>query len=87
MIKMSVSPECDLMMTGVLESIAYTACTISLKSASSCIGTRLSMERASDIDNHFRQYPSVDRYRLVVRSVFNVFLLLLISQLKKSLIS
>ena len=36
----------------------------------------------SDICNR-RQYPSVDRYRLVVLSVFNVFLLLSISQLKK----
>ena len=83
---MSVSPECDLMMTGLLKLIACFACTISLKSASSCVDTRLFMELTSDIDNRW-QYPSVDRYGLVVRSVFNVFLLLSITQSKKSLIS
>ena len=44
------------------------------------------MELTSDIDKRW-QYPSVDMYRLVVLSVFNVFLLLSINQLKKSLIS
>ena len=44
------------------------------------------MELTSDIDNYW-QYPSADRYSLVVLSVFNVFHLLSISQPKKSLIS
>ena len=44
------------------------------------------MELTSDIDNRW-QYPSVERYGLVVRSVFNVFLLLSITQSKESLIS
>ena len=74
------------MKTGLLELIACCACTISLKSASSCVDIRLSMELTSDIDNRW-QYPYVDRYRLAVLSVFNVFLLLSINQLKKSLIS
>ena len=42
------------------------------------------MEMTSDIDNRW-QYPSVDRYRLVVLSVFNVFFLLSISQSRESL--
>ena len=83
-VKISLSPECDLMMTGLLELIAWFACTISLNSASSCVNTRLSMEMTSDIDNRW-QYPSVDRYMLVVLSVFNVFLLLSISQSRESL--
>ena len=58
MIKMSVSPECDLMMTGLLESIACFASTTSLKSASSCVDIRSLMELRSDIDNRW-QYPSV----------------------------
>ena len=58
MIKMSVSPECDLMMTGLLELIACLASTNSLKSASSCVDIRLCMELRSDIDNRW-QYPSV----------------------------
>ena len=82
MIKMSVSPECDLMMTGLLKSIACFAYTIGLKSASSCFDTRISMKLTSDIDNSW-QYPSVDRYSLVVQSLFNIFLLLSISQSKK----
>ena len=86
MIKMSVSPECNLMMTGLLESIACFPCTVSLKSASSCVDIRLSMELTFCIDNSW-QYLSVDRHRLVVLSVFNVSLLLSISQLKKSLIN
>ena len=73
-----LSSECDLLMTGLLELIAYFACTISLKSASSCVDIRLCMELISDIDNRW-QYPSVDRYRIVVLSVFNVFLLLSIN--------
>ena len=86
MIKMSVSPECNLMMTGLLELIACFPCTVSLKSASSCVDIRLSMELTFCIDNSW-QYLSVDRHRLVVLSVFNVSLLLSISQLKKSLIN
>ena len=82
---MSASAECDLMMTGLLESIACFACTISLKSASSWFDIRLSMEVTFDIGNRW-QYPSKNRYRVVL-SVFNVFLLLSISQLKKILIS
>ena len=66
------------MMTGLLELIAYFPCTINLKSASSCVDIRLSMELISDIDDRW-QYPSVDRYRIVVLSVFNVFLLLSIN--------
>ena len=84
--KMSVTPECDLITTGLLESIACFACTIILKSASSCVDTRLPMELTSDIDNRW-QYPSANRYRLVVLSEFNLFLLLSMNQLKKSLIS
>ena len=57
---MFVSPECDLMMTGLLELIACFASTISLKSGSSCVDTRPSMELTTDIDNRW-QYPSVDR--------------------------
>ena len=64
MIKVPVSPECDLMMTGLLESIACFTCTISLKFSSSCVDIKLSMELTSDIDNRW-QYP-VDRYRLVL---------------------
>ena len=86
MIKMSVSPECDLMATGLLESIACFACIISLKSAFSCVDTRLPMELTSHIDNRW-QYPFVNRYRLVFLSEFNLFLLLSISKPKKSLIS
>ena len=85
MIKVSVSPECDLM-TGLLESIACFACTISLKSTSSCADIRLSMELTSYTDNGW-QYFSMDRYRQVILIEFNVFLLLLITQLKKSLIN
>ena len=86
MIKMSLFPECDLMMTGLLESIACFPCTVSQKSASSCVDIRLSMELTFYIDNSW-QCLSVNRHRLVVLSVFNDFLLLSISQLKKSLIS
>ena len=86
MIEISVSPECDLMMTGLLESIACFPWTANLKSASSCFDIRLSMELTFYIENSW-QYLSVDRHRLVVLSVFNVSLLLSISQLKKSLIS
>ena len=86
MIEISVSPECDLMMTGLLESIACFPWTPNLKSASSCFDIRLSMELTFYIENSW-QYLSVDRHRLVVLSVFNVSLLLSISQLKKSLIS
>ena len=86
MTKVFVSAESHLMMTGMLESIACFACTISLKSASSCFDIRLSMEVTSDIGNCW-QYPSVDRYRLVLLSAFNVFLLLSINHLEKSLIS
>ena len=82
MIKMSAPAECDLMMAGLLELIACFACTICLKSAASWFVIRLSMEVRSDVGNRW-QCPSVDRYRLVVLSVFNVFLLLSISQLKK----
>ena len=78
MTKMSLSPECDLMLTGLLESIACFSCTISLKSASPCVDTRLSMELTSHIDNRW-QYPSVNRYRVAVLSEFNLFSLLLIS--------
>ena len=84
--KMSVTPECDLMTTGLLESIACFTCTISLKSTSSCVDTRLPMKLTSDIDNRW-QYPSTNRYRLVVLSEFNLFLLLSMNQSKKSLIS
>ena len=86
MIKISVFPECNLMMTGLLESIACFPRTISIKSASSCVDIRLSMELTLYIENSW-QYLSVDRHKLVVLSVFNVFLLLSISQLKKRLIS
>ena len=86
MIKISVFPECNLMMTGLLESIACFPRTISIKSASSCFDIRLSMELTLYIENSW-QYLSVDRHKLLVLSVFNVFLLLSISQLKKSLIS
>ena len=76
--KVPVSPECDLMMTVLMELIACFTCTISLKFSSSCVDLKLSMELTSDIGSCW-QYP-VHRYRLVL-SVFNVFLLLSISQL------
>ena len=53
MIKMSVSAECGQIMTGLLESIACFACTISLKSASSGFGMRRSMELTSDIGSRW----------------------------------
>ena len=77
---MFVSPECDLMMTGLVELIACFTCTISLKSATSCVYTRLSMKPTSDID-YFWQYSLWTGKGLL----FAVYVMFSFCQLKKSL--
>ena len=74
-------------LTGLLELTACCACTISRKSVSSCLESKLSTKLISADNDNCWQDPSVDKWRFVIVSMFNTFILFTISQLKKILIS
>ena len=50
-IKICVSPQCDLIMTGLLELTACFSCTTSRKPASSCLEIKLQTKLISDNNN------------------------------------